>query len=108
MNKKIVSLVLVCVVVFGIVVGGTFAWLQDTSDAVINTFTVGNVELTLNETDVDLYGEKDGETRVTENSYKLIPGHTYTKDPIVYVTAGSEPCYVFVKVENQILKEDVE
>ena len=36
--------------------------------------------------------------RVTENSYKLMPGHEYTKDPTVHVTGGE--CYVFVKVTN--------
>ena len=33
-------------------VAGTMAWLQDT-DEVVNTFTVGNVQITLDELDVD-------------------------------------------------------
>lgn len=101
MNKKIVSLVLVCVVVFGIVVGGTLAYLQDKTDVVTNTFTVGNVNIDLDEAKVDLYGEADTSApRVKDNEYKLIPGHTYTKDPTISVAKGSEECYVFVKVEN--------
>ena len=58
--------------------------------------------LCLDETDVDVYGVQDGNTRVVANTYKLIPGHTYVKDPIVHVTAGSEECYVFVKVVDEI------
>ena len=42
----------------------------------------------------DLYGEKDGETRVKANEYKLLPGHSYIKDPVVTVKADSEDAYV--------------
>ena len=31
-----------------------------------------------------------------------MPGHTYTKDPIVHVASTSEDCYLFVKVVNEI------
>lgn len=76
---------------------GTMAYLQGT-DEVNNTFTVGKVNITLDETHVDDMGNKIDETRVKENSYKLIPGHTYTKDPTVTVTKGSEESYVRAKV----------
>ncbi len=79
----------------------TFAYLTS-SDTVTNTFTVGKVAITLDETDVDLNGTKDGDTRVKANTYKLMPGHTYTKDPIVHIDANSEDCWVFVKVVNEI------
>lgn len=79
---------------------GTMAWLTSQAD-VTNTFTVGEVEITLDEADVDEYGVPIvGAERVTENDYKMLPGKTYTKDPIVHVTEGSEASYVFVKVEN--------
>ena len=80
---------------------GTMAYLTS-QDQVVNTFTVGNVAITLDETDVDVNGDKDSEDRVKANEYKLLPGHTYTKDPIVHVDADSEDCYLFVKVENGI------
>ena len=79
----------------------TVAYLTSVK-VVTNTFTVGNVTITLDETDVDLYGKKDGDARVTKNEYKLIPGHEYVKDPTVTVLANSENCYVFVKVDNGI------
>ena len=36
--------------------------------------------------------------RVKKNEYKLMPGHTYTKDPMVTVLAGSEPSYIKMTV----------
>ncbi len=78
---------------------GTMAYLTDSKD-VKNTFTVGNVAITMDETDVD--GSTPNKERDQANSYKLLPGHTYTKDPIIHVDANSEDCYLFVKVDNQI------
>lgn len=101
-KTKVLSLMLSAALLVGATVAGTMAYLTDTK-AVTNTFTVGNVKITLDETDVD--GSKTNVTtegRDQENSYKLIPGKTYTKDPIVHVAEGSEDCYVFVKVENGI------
>lgn len=75
---------------------GTMAYLTD-NKKVTNTFTVGSVAITMDETDVDGNAGRD-----TENSYKLLPGQTYTKDPIIHVDPTSEDCYLFVKVENDI------
>ena len=76
-------------------VGVTLAYLTDT-DSVVNTFTVGSVQIELNETDVD----NDNNTK--ENAYHLLPGQTYTKDPTVTIKADSEPSYVrmFVTVQD--------
>lgn len=82
---------------------GTMAYLTD-HDTVTNTFTVGNVVLKLDEADVKSDGsyETDHDNRVSENTYHLLPGHTYIKDPTVTVGAGSADTYVrmIVKVEN--------
>lgn len=81
----------------------TIAYLTSTTGTVTNTFTLGKVAITLDETTVDTYGEPIGSGDPTQsNSYKLIPGHTYTKDPTVHVTSGSEVCYLFVKVVNPL------
>ena len=82
-------------------VAGTFAYLTSTA-TVTNTFTVGNVSITMTEAKVDLYGNVEIANRVTENEYKLSPGHTYTKDPTIYVGADSEECYVFFELENDL------
>lgn len=98
-KKVLVTLLCAALLVFASVMG-TMAYLTDTK-AVNNTFTVGSVAITLNEADVDEYGVPiDGADRVIENEYKLIPGHKYTKDPLVEVAKGSEPSFLFVKVEN--------
>lgn len=82
---------------------GTMAYLTDSKD-VKNTFTVGNVTIKLDEAKVDENGtqvvDKDGNpvARVTENEYKLLPGHTYVKDPTVTVKTPSVDSYVRMKV----------
>lgn len=82
---------------------GTMAYLTDSKD-VKNTFTVGNVAIKLDEAKVDENGtqvvDKDGNpvARVTENEYKLLPGHTYVKDPTVTVLKPSVASYVRMKV----------
>lgn len=85
---------------------GTMAYLTS-QDQVVNTFTVGNVAITLDEKDVDnsTFGEND---RDKANAYKLMPGHNYEKDPIVHVDANSEDCYLFVKVVNEIANIEAE
>ena len=99
-TSKALLLSLCAVVLVTASVLGTMAYLTST-DEVVNTFTVGNVAITLDETDVDnsTPGEDD---RDKANAYKLLPGHEYVKDPIVHVGADSEDCYLFVKVENEI------
>ncbi len=82
---------------------GTMAYLQAETGPITNTMTVGKVAITLDESKVNLDGTVvDGAAPVTQNDYKLVPGQTYTKDPEVHVTAGSENCYLFVEVVNEI------
>lgn len=100
-KTKALTLAICAVLLVVTTVFVTVAYLTS-SDSVTNTFTVGKVIITLDETDVDLSGQKDGETRVKTNQYKLMPGHSYVKDPIVHVDANSEKCWVFVKVVNEI------
>ena len=85
------ALLLVAASVFG-----NMAYLTST-DTVTNTFTVGKVKITLDEAKVGTDGKAltgSDAARVQTNSYKLMPGHTYTKDPTVTVEAGSEASYV--------------
>lgn len=101
-KKKIVTLVLCAVLLVAGSVMGTMAWLTSQTEVVKNTFSVGNVTITLDETDVNEYGVKESDTPVQGNDYKLIPGHNYIKNPTVHVDASSEPCWVFVEVTNGI------
>ena len=106
MSKKLlkaVALVGCAVLLVAGSVAGTLAYLTSKTGPVTNTFTVGNVTITLDETKVDLYGATDAATaRVTANDYKLIPGHEYVKDPTIHVAQGSEPCYLFVKITDEL------
>lgn len=84
--KKSFALILALVLVVTAVAGGTIAWLTATSGTVTNTFTVGDIEISLAET--------------TGETYKIIPGSVAAKDPKVSVTADSEACYLFVRIQE--------
>ena len=92
-KSKALLLTLCAVLLVAASVLGTMAYLTSTAK-VENTFTIGKVEITLDETDVT----NPNGPRVKANSYKLMPGTTYTKDPTVTVKAGSEESYVRMKV----------
>lgn len=83
MKKKTLALVLALTLLVAGVVGGTLAWLTDQTAEVKNTFTVGDINIDLTETNRD---------------YKMVPGNTIAKDPTVTVKANSEACWLFVKV----------
>ena len=101
--RKLLTLVCCAVMLVCVSVGATIAYLTS-QDSVTNTFTVGNVQIKLNETDTDDDdNEDDNETygtgenayvRDKANAYHLQPGQTHTKDPMVTVLANSEDCYV--------------
>lgn len=97
-KSKALLLTLCAVLLVAASVLGTMAYLTST-DTVTNTFTVGKVEIKLDEAKVNADGiPEEGAARVQANSYKLMPGTTYTKDPTVTVKAGSEESYVRMKV----------
>lgn len=84
---------------------GTIAYLTS-QDEVKNTFTVGQVAINLDEAKVNPDGTVvEGADRVKANSYKLLPGHTYTKDPMVTVLKGSESSYIKMTVTFTMAKE---
>lgn len=100
-RKILVSLAALALVA-AISIGGTIAYLTST-DKVENSFTVGKVAITLDEAQVNTDGTAvTPAARVKANTYKLMPGHPYTKDPTVHVDAASEDSWIFVKVENGI------
>lgn len=97
-KSKALLLTLCAVLLVAASVLGTMAYLTSSAE-VKNTFTVGKVEIKLDEAKVNADGiPEEGAARVTANSYKLMPGTTYTKDPTVTVLNGSEESYVRMKV----------
>lgn len=96
MKKKIVALCL-CIALAVVAIGGaTLAYFTDTTPAVKNTFTVGKV-------DIDLWENEDGTTNSNKVSgrtdIKVAPGSDIKKNPTVSVTADSEDCWLFVKMD---------
>lgn len=105
LRRALISLSMMLVVAF-VAVTGTIAWLTSVSSEVKNTFTVGKVQIELDEEDID--EDKVNDTleganhagRDLANDYHLIPGATFEKDPIVWVKSDSDKAYVFLKVTN--------
>ena len=93
-STKIVTILLALALLVCCGIGGTVAWLMDSTEAVTNTFTIGDINLTLVKTPYGTSTEEEG------NHYPLIPGNTYNKDPKVTVLANSEDCYLFVKMDK--------
>ena len=108
-KTKALALALCAVLLVVTTVFVTMAFLTS-KDSVKNTFTVGKVTITLDEADVKSDGTyvSNKEARVDTNEYKLIPGHTYIKDPTIHVADDSEECWLFVKVENGLANAEAE
>ena len=83
--SKPLVLALAVMLIVGATIGGTVAWLTAQTPSVTNTFTVGDINITLNE---------------TKSDFKMVPGNVIDKDPVVTVVDGSEDCYLFVKIEK--------
>lgn len=89
-KKKIVSLCLALALMVTLCVGGTLAYFTDTDDAT-NTFTVGNVDITLTEPNWTSTGSEDAP--------EVYPGEALAKDPTV-TNDGANPCFVRIEVEG--------
>ena len=99
--KQILAIVLSMALVACISVAATVAYLTSVTETVTNTFTIGDIEITLDEKNVDKKPNSSPD-RDTTNEYQLFPGSTYVKDPTVHVQPGSEASWIFVKVQNNI------
>lgn len=95
--KKKLTTVLAIVLVVALSVAGTYAYLTDKTGPVVNTFTVGNVNIDLTET---FNTDTNNDNKPDAWQAQLIPGKEYKKDPVVTVEPGSEKCYLFVKFEE--------
>ena len=90
MKKKITAIALVVCLVAVAIVGGSLAYFTDTKEAE-NTFTVGNVDITLTEPNWTSTGSQDAP--------EVYPGEPLAKDPTVK-NDGANPCFVRIKVEG--------
>lgn len=94
--KKIVTAGLALVMVAGISVAGTLAYLTAESQEKINKFTVGGISIELTEPEWS-YGDAGA---------KIVPGDMVDKDPTVTVQADSENCFVYVGIKNDLKLDD--
>ncbi|MBO5323634.1 MAG: hypothetical protein J6A88_06000 [Oscillospiraceae bacterium] len=93
-SLKVVVVLLAVVLLIGCAAGGTIAWLMTDTNPVTNTFSASNIKISLTETPLT------GGT-ATANTYKLIPGKTYAKDPVLTVESTTDvDCWLFFKVEE--------
>lgn len=110
MNTKVMKPLLLCATAVMLVVATVFATMayMTSSAAVSNVFTVGNVKLHMYESRVDKDGNVvpeegiNGMKPADTNSYHLVPGASYTKDPTIYVDGDSDASYLFVRVRNDL------
>ena len=84
-RKLLPFIIAAAVLIVGI--GITVAYLVASTPQLENTFTVGKVEISLNET--------------TGDAYKMAPGFSIHKDPTITVDATSEACWLFVRITKQ-------
>lgn len=100
--KKVLALLLCAVLLVGASVAGTLAYLTS-QDSATNTFTVGKVEIDLKEYQVDAQtGIKTKEEVDGLQDLELVPGREIQKNPFIKVSADSETCWLFVKIENNL------
>ena len=100
MNKTVkkltIAVVALALMLLG-VVGGVVAWLTASTDTVTNTFTYGEIAITL---------EENGATTTGIAFTNVVPGDQLAKNPTVTVNAKSEACYVYVKITNNLVLSD--
>ena len=92
-NKKFIAILSVFVMlaltmVVGCAVDGTVAWLVSKSESSVSTFTLGDINIELTESESG------------NQPLKIIPGVAIRRSLKVTVEANSEACWLFVKVEG--------
>lgn len=85
-SARVLVMAVALTLIIGGIIGGSVAWLTATSTTVTNTFTTSNIEI---------------EVKETNETYKMVPGCDIHKDPKATVKAGSEECFLFVKLEKK-------
>lgn len=97
LNKtKSIIITSAVVIVLIAIVGATVAWLTSKTNLLKNAFTYGDIEISIIESDTN-----DGDEDINTNSYEMLPGKEITKDTKVLVKAGSEDCWLFVKLVKE-------
>lgn len=107
-KRNITAIAAFALIVFAFV-GTTLAWLAMQTGEVTNTFTVGDVNISLYEHTINnVTHATEAETILVndindqgKNEYQFVPGLTIQKDPTVTVKGGSAACWLFVKIATR-------
>lgn len=91
--RKSIAFMAIIALIGGLVLT-SLAYFTD-SDAATNTFTVGKIDIKLEEL---LFNDEEQD----DDAKRLVPGKTIAKDPTVTVLAKSEDSYVFMYVANNL------
>lgn len=99
MKKKLMAIALAVCVAAVLAAGASLAYFTDKTETADNVFTMGNVKIALDETDIT---KNDGSRTAEGNTYtNLYPGTDMVKDPIVH-NVGKNDAWVrvIVRVAN--------
>lgn len=96
-KKTLVFVIIALLVAIALIVGGISAYFTSTPAALTNTFTIGNVQITLTEPTWTALADSDNDG-LKDAAEDLVPGQQVSKDPTVTNT-GASPAYIFVKVQ---------
>ena len=88
-NRRVVLTVCLMLAVCVASIGGTIAWLTDTTEEVKNTFSPSNIDLTLSE------------DHPTDGKANMIPGGIIEKNPKVTIENDVD-AYLFVTIEESV------
>lgn len=91
-SSKSLALIIALTLIICYTIGGTVAYLIKKAEPLVNTFTIGDIKITLEE------GDDDGNGDPTKNQYSFGPNAQINKQAVVTVKSGSENCWLFVNV----------
>lgn len=95
MKSKITIIIISILSICSFIIGTSVAWLSSKTDTVINTFTYGDINIKIEESDTG-----DNDNNEFTNEYIMLPGNTITKDPKITVLKNSEDSYLFIEIKK--------
>ena len=106
MKKKSIALTLTAVMLaLAVGIGGTIAYFTADTGKVVNTFSTGNVDITLDEAVVkkdpktNLWTSTDERTTQGNTYESIYPGAVLPKDPTIHVTENSQDAWIAMSIE---------
>ena len=96
--KKKKTIIAAIILLLILIIGGAIAYFTDT-DSATNTFTIGDVEIEVVETEWDDLTDTDSDG-IPDDAEDMMPGESVTKDPKVHNLSNANAAYVFLKVES--------